>query len=391
MAVYTVKHSCGHEERHNLVGSKSIRDWRLARLAERECLACYQRATREAARQEAQAQELPALRGTEKQVGWAESLRLEKLHELQEKLEHLPPDKANDPLLQRAVEVISAETSAHQWIEWRDLPPGSLLLRVYKSLESAAATPAPATEQTGTPTDADRLLALAEATMRPASPRTETVAELHLDGNSLSVHFPEKREDFREIVKFQFGYTWSDGAICWQRTLTPKWHGLPADRAAELARALLAAGFPVRVFDEQVRQKILSGDLAPEQTRWIRRQKSGEHEGWFVLSWERQEDFSLAAKKIKRSRYQNGTVVAPPEQFEEVLDFAERYQFRLSEAAQSIAQAARDARQRMLLVQVEASPQPTHSKQPGAPTSHVPPRLTPPTSVEIPDDLREDA
>lgn len=86
MAKYTINHECGHQAEVQLFGKHSERDRKIAWLEGQDCPSC--RSTRLAAGRAAQAEQdgqtahlagLPVLQGSEKQVAWAETIRLEKL------------------------------------------------------------------------------------------------------------------------------------------------------------------------------------------------------------------------------------------------------------------------------------------------------------------------
>jgi len=83
MAQYHVTHTCGHTHTHHLTGKHSAREWRIGRLEVEACPDC-QRVAREQARaaenaknaEAAKSAGLPTLTGSEKQVAWAETIRL---------------------------------------------------------------------------------------------------------------------------------------------------------------------------------------------------------------------------------------------------------------------------------------------------------------------------
>ncbi len=80
---HEVTHSCGHSEQHSIFGMVAADLDRQARqLSRRKCTACYKAA--KATKAEADAIllaqiELPPLTGSEKQVSWAETIRIERL------------------------------------------------------------------------------------------------------------------------------------------------------------------------------------------------------------------------------------------------------------------------------------------------------------------------
>lgn len=389
MAKYDVTRACGHQETVALFGKEKDRQWRIENVeAMKLCYDCYQaEREKENAKAAAEAVEigLPELTGSEKQIGWAETIRLGAVErfdaflvQLKEDGERAKQDVSEQVDLAREImeHILATRTQASWWIDNRGVSTSDLALQLLleKNIEStkkAKAEAAPAA-----------LEAKAEATVRPESPVTETVAEIRTLETAVEVDFPEKRDDFREIVK-ALGYRWTGN--CWQRKLV-KTNGDPQDRAAEAGHKLLAAGFPIRIYDEQVRQKAISGGYEPEQTRWIYRRLDGapEYPGWFAINWGRTDDFYEAARKLKGSRWSKPSVVVPPEQFEQVLDFAQMYGFSLTETARDLAEEARQAKEAALVVKVE----PVQGAASVAPGSK-PPALEVPEKVEVDDEFKD--
>lgn len=269
-----------------------------------------------------------------------------------------------------------SRTSARWWIDNRFAEGYKDLLRILDAelLEKKREEAKPPAEVV-----AD---AKAEATVRPENPKTETVAEIRAMESAVEISFPEKRDDFRELVKEKLHMKWKDG--CWKRSLSTK-NGTPEDRAAEAGHLLLAAGFPIRIFDAGIREKAINGTYDPECTRWVMvRKEDADHGGWFAIVWGRDEDFYGAAKKIRGARYSRPHVVVPPEQFEEVLDFAKMYGFKVSSWAQETAETARIARDAALTVSVEPPKEPEKVSVSGRP-----PTLEVPTEVGIADEFAD--
>lgn len=73
MAKYEIKHSCGHTETVSITGTNvhGERDRRIAWLESRPCRGCEAAASAEAAREAG----LPELKGSPKQVAWANDIR----------------------------------------------------------------------------------------------------------------------------------------------------------------------------------------------------------------------------------------------------------------------------------------------------------------------------
>lgn len=384
MAKYDVTRSCGHVETIGLVGKHKNREWRLEHVEPYKlCHECYQaelarqreEENREAA-EVAKEQGLPSLVGTEKQVAWAETLRQKMLADIDElNAREVPKFQRNDPKLLTAIHAIRSKTEAKWWIDHRGLCGFELIRLLEKEYKAAKA------EQAQPPAEviAD---AKAEATVRPENPVTETVAEIRVLEDAIEVEFPERRDDFWEIVKKRLQMEWA--GKFWRRNLTFK-AGSPADRAAEAGHRLLAAGFSVRIFDEDIRSRAIAGSYEPEQTRWIQRRAQGEHEGWFAINWQYPDDFYGAAKAIRGSRYSKPSVVVPPEQYEAVLDFANLYGFRLTEKAQEIAGAAMRAKENSLIAKVGPLPEREFVVATGRP-----PVLEVPTEVAVADEFRDE-
>lgn len=188
---------------------------------------------------------------------------------------------------------------------------------------------------------------------QPSKPVTSLVATISYSGNRVTTCLPAIDEDFRKLVR-SLGYRW-DGSR-WARTIIPEFHGSAVDRAAELGRELLAAGFPVDFPDEITRDKAISGDYEPEHTRWVAARTSGRYTGWFAVQWSRREDYYHEARKLHGSRYDPPHVVVPPDSFEEVEDFAEMNDFRLSPGAQKIIAEQREKRLNALVVDLKPLP-----------------------------------
>ncbi len=408
MAKYEIEFSCGHTDTIQLYGKTSEREsyleWAKDNKLCPECWAAAKQKAREEASEQA-AQEntefgLPALTGTEKQVAWAETIRKEKAQHIFSVLKnhekHLTKAREDQEYADRmlkafaedgfgsiedafvaaraAAEAILGEASAHWWIEHRDADIGRLILDKAKEFKKSSIDNTPQAQD-----------AKAEATVRPEHAITETVAEVQVLEKSIEIVFPEKREDFRELVRFKLGYSWDKIKSRWTKAIGIK-SGSVNDRAAELGHSLLAAGFPVRIFDESIRAAAIAGQYEPECHRWIMKRTSNQFTGWFSISWPREEDFYQAAKKLPGSRYDKPDVVVPPEQFEQVLDFAGMYGFKLSPGAEESAETARKAKDAALTAKAEEKREPEAMPRPG----RKPRKLAAPANVEVADEYKEE-
>lgn len=198
--------------------------------------------------------------------------------------------------------------------------------------------------------------------LRPASPVSTTVAKISCDENSVSVAFPEIASKFNALVK-RLGYEWN--RPYWTRRLIAR-NGAAQDRAVELGHTLLLAGFCVQFEDDAMAQRAASGEYEPEQTRWISRYTSGKYQDWFCISWARSEDFYAHAKRLHGARYNPPHIAVPSETFEEVLDFAEAHDFRMTPSAQALANEARARWETAVIVAPQPKARAPKTETPGA-------------------------
>jgi hypothetical protein len=408
MAKYKINHSCGHTSTAQLYGNKRDRQWRIEKMESEICTDCYKEKQIEADKKSAEenaAAGLPALTGSEKQILWAEKIRAEKLalidqladmptielpyhwewrhlaEWVMDDLKHIPAtDKQAAwqnawqlPIMVKAVSALKAQTKASWWIDNRDIKLSALFAALIKTLPREVSPEEKALE----------IDAAVEATvrLRPEHPHTETVAEIQLHDNSISVHFPEKLEAFRLLMRAN-DYTWSGSA--WTRAIN-RFTGAAQDRAAEIGHKLLGSGFIIRIYNEDARAKAITGDFEPEQTRWVKVRVGGEYKDWFAIEWSRDEDFYRQAKRLHRAQYSKPHVVVPAENFEEVQDFAKAHDFRLSPGAQQLIDKTLAEREAALVVHVDP-PEPVRNKR----LSEKPAKLDVPDVVDVDESLIDD-
>lgn len=215
--------------------------------------------------------------------------------------------------------------------------------------------------------------------IRPEKFVSRTIARIGISQAAITVNFPEKRDDFREIVK-GMDYTW-DGQE-WVKSVDG-W-GKAANAGAELGHRLLAGGFWIAPPTSEVQNLIVEESFEPEHRRKVMVRSKGKYSGWLVLWWSRSEDCYSAAKRITVNYYDKPDVVVPPEYYDEVEDFATRYNFYITPAARRVLDQAKAALNAALLVQIEAEePEaaPAYDGKPG--------RLAMPESVEIDHELAD--
>lgn len=127
MAKYQIEHTCGHIVTHNLTGKGSYRDWKKSQLESEICSDCWKANAAEAAAAKTAEVGLVPLSGTEKQVAWANSIRLEKLAEIDKTVAEIKAVPAsatekgqrNMGKLDGVVGAIRSKESASWWIDAR--------------------------------------------------------------------------------------------------------------------------------------------------------------------------------------------------------------------------------------------------------------------------------
>lgn len=337
---YSGVYSCGHDGRVNIIGPTKDRErkagWHFSGLCP-ECYKKKQEEKREAANKEAAEKsvemELPDLSGTEKQVAWANTLRIKVIDDLNSRC-----DKVEKKLKERGVDTIPDEgigikeiadavqwfikshTDARYWIDTRDIDFSlKKVVNEYKKyLEEKA--------------NSDVLKEMNdEKESLTVSPECESVkngiVKIKIKDEYLSSEYVKDYE-FMEIVK-SLGYKWN--GTSWIKRIT-EYTGTAEDRAAELGNKLLNAGFTVQFPDTESKEKAVSTNFAKENDRWV---KFNSETGELTLAWGKRSDTLYdAAKKLPGAKWNNRSMKVNIEFYREVLDFAETMGFSISKTAQ---------------------------------------------------------
>jgi hypothetical protein len=369
VAWFYIAYACGHDGREQIYGPMKNREWIAEQRAQKVCHECY--ATDLAQRraienhesaEKAKEEGLPNLIGTEKQVAYGETCRvklfeaLEKLFENRQILDHWEKDGHDQDDLANAFAVIAQETSAAWWIDTQKLIQTTL--EGYKFVEKFIPS-----KDISVLTIDEKAAIDAETTVIPENAVTHTVATIATQGDRLTISFPERRDNFRTLVKSELGMTWSD--THWSRKITV-FSGSMDDRIVEAGNVLLVAGYPVRIADMILRERAIAGDFAPEQTKWIF--VHDNHPGLICISWNRHtEDYYDVARRLPTSQWHNPNVYVRSSAYEEIIDFAARYHFSIRPSAQKLMDAAKKTYDDALRVKVntpDAIPPSDHSATP---------------------------
>lgn len=338
MAWYDITYKCGHTKSVQIMGKREDREKKIAWLEDQICWDCECAKRAEKAKAEAAENDFPKLTGSEKQIRWAEQIRVEKYQSIMEAIdraekdwEQLPADDKRKEALRgkfdhsrMAVDYwVSTQTAAKDWIEGRfetklrDLDRAVML---YDTRSPDADTQVP---QISEPAADDTVVC-------PDNPTEPGTVEIYLEESRVCVS-SEKSDKLREIVKGR-GFRWDSKDRVWVKTINFA-TGTAEERGAEIGNLLLNAGFIVKISDESMRKKAIAGDYEPETDRWIH--ANTEMPGKVIIKIPfGNDDLYLAARKLTGARWASGRgMVVPASSFAEIEDFADTLGYKLSPGA----------------------------------------------------------
>lgn len=342
MAWYYGTYSCGHEGRVNIIGPTKDRQWKADSYFNSLCSDCYALKKQEEVERIITERDLPELSGTEKQVAWANTLRVklvQKIERMQEEqynytrleLQSSGYEKADvlENLAYQDVKevldfILVNRTEAKYYIDNRD---ESIFRIIANEAEEAFKTEDEiAIDELEKKQEQE---AKKESTLYPEKANYNVPAEIIIKEDSVYALY-EKNKDFIDVVK-SLGYKW-DGSK-WYRNIS-EITGLNKDRAAELGNKLLNAGFPVIIYDPQIAGNAVKGVYEQECKRWIYRNDKDS----LIIAWHEYEnieglyDRARSLPGSKWDREKKGVVVRV-EHYKEIIDFAELEGFKFTEKA----------------------------------------------------------
>lgn len=341
MAWYYSTYSCGHEGRVNIIGLGKDREWKKERVFSGLCPECYkkwleeerQKANIEADKKSSE-MEFPKLTGTEKQVVWANTLRMavfEKYQKLFEQkmsfIEKENPDNKEE-LVEKLATVSQAvdyalivHTDAKFWIDNRSNNKiVADFIEEYRKYK----------EENDIPEDVkqEEIEIRESLTVVPKTEKLKSgIVEIEYKDNILYARYI-KDDDFIRIVK-KLGYKW-EGVWCKKIT---EYTGTVENRAAELGNILLANGFTVQFPNAESKGKAISSEFKPENDRWI---LYNTESGKLSIFWDgRNNTLYENAKKLPGAKWSSDSMKVKVEFYKEVEDFAETMGFSISKKAKS--------------------------------------------------------
>lgn len=341
MAWYYGKFSCGHEGRVNIIGPVKDRQWKANNKFSGMCPECYKEyleKQREEANKKALEQskemELPQLIGTEKQIAWATTLRVQFI----EKITRIADEREKDYSVyhegkhskkaKRYIEtldyIIETETSAKFFIDNRNRYAEDIIDQYKEQYKN---------EFKKTIDDVQKEEIEKECTVKPIEVKHCGIVKIDFNSKDKKITAEyEKNDDFRSIVK-SLSLKWNNG---WYRNIN-ELTGSYIDRMAELGNKLLQAGFIVSIMDREAKEKAISGTYEEECDRWIKYNADNNklEIKWYVKN----DNLYNSSRKLTGSKWDSDkkATVVGIEHFEEVEEFAEMYNFKYTiEAAKKI-------------------------------------------------------
>lgn len=322
----------------NSSSARSFEEWASANIT--ECEDCRARRLL-AAREEENARNAeisremgyPELKGTEKQVSWATTIREGMMGVLREY--YSAPERAGKyPEMAKMVldglsGILLAHTSAAWWIENRCRTVREIFAKLRETDKDACAAlearmqgkepEAPKQE----PKAAEPEKTEVRPTAEPENRKHSGAADVKAEGDTVTAAY-DRDERFRTLVK-GMGFTWSNGR--WEIAVSET-HGSADNIIAELGSRLLNDGFAVRFDSQELLRKAVSGDYTPMHHRWIWSNDKG-----FYITWAREDDHYRAAKSLPGATYSSPGVVVPERSWDAVMDFAEKFGYSMTMAA----------------------------------------------------------
>jgi len=324
---------------------------------------------------------LTELIGSDKQIAWAMKIRTEFIKytesEIDEsEIEYIIDEckkefKADKNLINIAILEILEKQSSHWWIESRNKLESDIIIDTMKKISESIKNNPEAEIEKYLKADVE-----AEAVIKPSEPVSQTIADISLKKDNIFILFPEKNNDFKEIIK-EHGYRWNSG---WEKKLSFKTEDTE-DRIAEVGHALLAGGFCIRVINSEIREKIISENFIQEHTRWI--SVLSNKPAYFYIQWEYGDNMYDEARRITGARYDKPGIIVPMEHIDEILDFASLYKFKFSPQAGKLIEKARVNKAAAMTVKLEAKEKKLLPKTDGIPV------LKTPENVEINNELKD--
>ena len=267
--------------------------------------------------------ELPELTGTEKQIAWANTIRVayfnsySKIIAKYAELESSKREQCKEELKsfsEVGEHLFSTKTSASFWIENRDL---TIRLVVHEHEKEFVKYKEKAEVQE----------VVADYAVKPENLTTDAVAEVKFSNSMLTVSFLSKNNALIKVCK-DACMKWNSNSLLWERKLSEITGTI--DRVVEIGHKLLKAGIPIAIADENVRNKAVKGEYADECLLWVMNGPDDK----LRISWG-DGDWYEKSKRISGAKWssEKRNMMVPVSSFKEIRDFAECNNFKVTTLA----------------------------------------------------------
>ena len=378
MAWESIKRSCGHTEDMQFYGPRKEREWKIARAECELCSACREKEiAEENAKSAKKASELglPQLTGSDKQIAWAETIRMAAMPRLDSFFEEMDTNMAAIPAEKRAASqenydkftaLLSAArfvAKASWWIDRREDWARSGLRTMISLLLEDKEVAAILKQQADTKTAEAAVVHEVATMVKPESVEDAPIADVVVErkdsapeAGTLAARLIQKDDQFREVVR-GVGLRWDGDKRQWSMGVS-EMSGPLTNRAAELIHALLAAGFAVRSMDDTAIAAAQAGSVEPEHKRWIARCRDGAR---IKIICEREDDANAAVRRVKSARWDRdeGGYALPMSAAKDAEELARLLDFRFT----ALARKAVDDYRAELAAATVVTPAPVASKE----------------------------
>lgn len=341
MAKYGGTYTCGHEGNVQIYGPTKNREWIRERHFDRLCEECRKKeiaAENVRAMQQAKEMKLPDLTGSEKQVAWANSIRIRMIGDLEDLLDKL------DDLVEKHKEKASKEemdfaesirAAIHRILAYVAMTEQSSRWFIDHRNDKWSFFEVEDYVKKHLPSDDELVPELGESVqeadvlLKPENQTKDGYAEIKQEDAQL-VALYAKDDDFRDVVR-ECGLKWDSERRAWTRKLGVT-SGTMEDRMAELGSRLLAAGFAVLCSNEKARDMIATGEYEPTHTRWVTCPE--DREDVFRIRSERDEGLIQIFRKF--AKWHDGAWETTAQRVNDVLELMRLHGFRATPDAQAL-------------------------------------------------------
>lgn len=244
-------------------------------------------------------------------------------------------------IVDRVVQDLKNLDSASWWIE-----AGSMEIIIERRIEQLMARELVKPGESAEDAEARKEL-LAESTLAPENPITKTLAIISMVDDVVKIVFPERMDQFTQAMRGT-PFHWNGSA--WTTRFNPETMASPADVAAEAAVRLLANGIPVRMINQDARQKTISGQYEPYHRHWISSVNLGRDHVFINHFYD--DGLYRKIRSIPGSKWDafQKMCLVPISQFDEIRGFAAAHGYRITQSVEALLSAEQSAHEQAILV-----------------------------------------